>query len=164
MAKKAFISMTPFKVTVNQKQLLKEVHVKNARAMSQKLRGVIEPKLEKKQDNLVKKFRIHPITIEIDGGPRATNSSGTLGGYGNLFSFIGFDSGDNPTEVIKMIFGEKIKFRVKRRNASGKYTIVFFIRKACGFYFSFTGFFIYISICGWRSRRKIIPRNLDFWW
>tara|TARA_B100000085_G_scaffold277929_1_gene298966 strand:- start:311 stop:937 length:627 start_codon:yes stop_codon:yes gene_type:complete len=127
MAKKAFISMTPFKVTVNQKQLLKEVHVKNARAMSQKLRGVIEPKLEKKQDNLVKKFRIHPITIEIDGGPRATNSSGTLGGYGNLFSFIGFDSGDNPTEVIKMIFGEKIKFRVKRRNASGKYTIVFFI-------------------------------------
>ena len=127
MAKKAFMSMSPFKVTVNQKQLLKEIHVKNARVMGQKLRGFIEPKLKTKQQNLIKKFKTHPITVEIDGGPRATNSSGTLGGYGNLFSFIGFSSGSDPTNIIEKIFREKIKFKVKRKNASGKYGVTFYI-------------------------------------
>ena len=127
MAKKAFMSMSPFKVTVDQKQLLKEIHVKNVKAMGLKLRSIIEPKLETKQQNLIKKFKTHPITIEIDGGPRATNSSGTLGGYGNLFSFIGFSSGGDPTNIIEKIFKEKIRFKVKRKNASGKYTIVFYI-------------------------------------
>mgnify|MGYP003652855324 CR=1 FL=1 len=127
MAKKTFMSASPFRVTVNQKQLLKELHVENARVMSQKLRRFIEPKLEKKQEHLVKKFKVHPITIEIDGGPTASNSSGTLGGYGNLFSFIGFGSGDEPTDIIKKIFSEKIRFKVKRKGSSGKYTIVFFI-------------------------------------
>tara|TARA_B100000945_G_scaffold321374_1_gene335541 strand:- start:2234 stop:2866 length:633 start_codon:yes stop_codon:yes gene_type:complete len=127
MAKKAFMSISPFKVTINHKQLLKEIHVKNARAMSQKLRGVVEPKLQKKQDHLVKQFKVHPITVEIDGGPRATNSSGTLGGYGNLFSFIGFSSGSDPTRIIEKIFREKITFKVRRRGSSGKYTIIFYI-------------------------------------
>tara|TARA_R110002020_G_scaffold92416_4_gene223757 strand:+ start:1327 stop:1959 length:633 start_codon:yes stop_codon:yes gene_type:complete len=127
MAKKAFMSMSPFKVTVNQKQLLKEIHVKNARVMSLKLRKTIEPKLETKQQNLIKKLKAHPITLEIDGGPTATNSSGALGGYGNLFSFIGFSSGSDPTNIIKQIFSEKIKFKVKRRNSTGKYTITFYI-------------------------------------
>ena len=127
MAKKAFMSMRPFKVVVNKKQLLKEIHVENARVMSQKLRGFIEPKLKTKQENVVKKFKAHPITVEIDAGPTANNSSGTLGGHGNLFSFIGFSSGSDPTAIIEKIFKEKIKFKVKRKNASGKYTIAFYI-------------------------------------
>tara|TARA_R110002020_G_scaffold158318_4_gene341487 strand:- start:9121 stop:9753 length:633 start_codon:yes stop_codon:yes gene_type:complete len=127
MAKKAFMKMSPFKVTVNRKQLLKEIHVENAKVMGQKLRRFIEPKLETKQKNLVKKFEAHPITIEIDAGPTARNSSGTLGGYGNLFSFIGFSSGSDPAAVIKKIFSEKIKFRVRRKNSSGKYRITFYI-------------------------------------
>ena len=82
---------------------------------------------KKKQDHLVKQFKVHPITVEIDGGPRATNSSGTLGGYGNLFSFIGFSSGSDPTRIIEKIFREKITFKVRRRGSSGKYTIIFYI-------------------------------------
>ena len=31
-------------------------------------------------------FYSHPVTIEIQNGPDASNTSGTLGGYGNLFS------------------------------------------------------------------------------
>ena len=127
MAKKAFMTMSPFKVTVNQKQLLKELNVSNAKQMNRALRKVIEPKLETKQNNLVKKFEAHPITVEIDAGPTARNSSGTLGGYGNLFSFIGFSSGSDPAAVIKKIFSEKIKFRVRRKNSFGKYRITFYI-------------------------------------
>ena len=39
---------------------------------------------------LIKQFESHPVTKEISGGSSSSNVSGTLGGYGNLFSFIGF--------------------------------------------------------------------------
>ena len=50
---------------------------------------------------MLEEFRDHPITVEIKAGPDAQNTSGTLNGYGNLFSFIGFDEGDNPTDNIE---------------------------------------------------------------
>ena len=127
MAKKAFMSISPWKVTVNPKAVLESLTVGSNRAMSQKMRGFIGPEIEKKQDLLIKQFKAHPITIEIDAGPTASNSSGTLGGYGNLFSFIGFSSGNDPTAVIKKIFSEKIKFKVNRIGKTGKYRITCFI-------------------------------------
>jgi hypothetical protein len=53
------------------------------------------------KSEMVEEFLNHPITVEIKAGPHAENTSGTLEGYGNLFSFIGFDEGDNPTDVIE---------------------------------------------------------------
>lgn len=52
---------------------------------------------------MLKEFDRHPVTQEIDAGPRALNFSGTLDGYGNLFSFIGFDEGDRPTEQLRKV-------------------------------------------------------------
>ena len=129
MAKKAFISATNLKVTINAKELLRELTVDkpNSTRMAVALRRVIEPKIEERQKNLSKKFAAHPITIELNAGPRASNTSGTLGGYGNLFSFIGFRAGERPTEVISKIFKEKIKFKVRRAGARGKYLVTFFI-------------------------------------
>jgi hypothetical protein len=50
-------------------------------------------------------FETHPITQEIRGGETAANDSGTLrGGQGptnNLFSFIGFENGTDPTKAIE---------------------------------------------------------------
>jgi hypothetical protein len=51
--------------------------------------------------DMVEEFRNHPVTVEIKAGPDAQNTSGTLNGYGNLFSFIGFEEGDNPTDNIE---------------------------------------------------------------
>ena len=127
MAKKAFMSISPFRVNVNPKAVLENLTVGSNRAMTQKIRRFIEPQIDKKQELLVKQFKTHPITVEIDGGPLARNSSGTLGGYGNLFSFIGFSSGSSPTAIIKKIFSEKIKFRVNRVNRMGKYKVTCFI-------------------------------------
>ena len=129
MAKKAFISATDLKVTINAKELLRELTVDkpNSTRMAVALRKVIEPKIEERQRNLSQKFAAHPITIELNAGPRASNTSGTLGGYGNLFSFIGFRAGERPTEVISKIFKEKIKFKVRRAGARGKYLVTFFI-------------------------------------
>jgi hypothetical protein len=61
----------------------------------------IETAFNKIRREMLKEFRNHPITVEIKAGPYAENTSGTLDGYGNLFSFIGFDEGDNPTDVIE---------------------------------------------------------------
>ncbi len=48
----------------------------------------------------------HKVTQEIEGGPKAGNISGTLGGVGanaNLFTFIGFEEGSNPMRPVKTI-------------------------------------------------------------
>jgi len=55
---------------------------------------------EKLKKDMIKNFLSLPITKEIAGGPNASNSSGTLGGYGNLFSFIGFKKSERPIEPI----------------------------------------------------------------
>lgn len=52
---------------------------------------------------MIAAFDRHPITQEIEAGPTAMNFSGTLGGYGNLFSFIGFHDGDRPTEPLRWL-------------------------------------------------------------
>lgn len=127
MAGKGFVSASKFRVTVNAKQLLKELTVDNDRSMGRTLRTFIAPKLQQKQDRLVKNFITDKITIELKAGPTASNSSGILGGYGNLFSFIGFSAGDSPTGVIEKIFEQKFRFKVRRINKSGKYKITFFI-------------------------------------
>ena len=56
------------------------------------------------KNKMIVEFLNHPVTIELKGGIEAKNISGTLsGGSGNLFSFIGFDSGDDPTDKIEKI-------------------------------------------------------------
>ena len=52
---------------------------------------------------LMSEFENHPVTQEIEAGPGTSNISGTLNGYGDLFSYIGFDAGDNPIMAIKII-------------------------------------------------------------
>ena len=129
MARDGFISATKAQVTVNAKELIRELTVDrpNNRTMAMAIRALIDPKIDDRQKQLVKEFNAHPITVELNAGPRASNTSGTLGGYGNLYSFIGFSSGDQPTSVISQIFQEKIKFTVRRTNNQGRYKITFFI-------------------------------------
>ena len=60
---------------------------------------------------MIKEFDRHPITSEIDAGPRAVNLSETLGGYGNLFSFIGFEAGSEPTQNLKDLLMLTVNYR-----------------------------------------------------
>ena len=60
---------------------------------------------------MILEFMNHPVTREILGGPHASNESGTLDGYGNLFSFIGFDAGDNPIDpILDLLSNSKIQY------------------------------------------------------
>tara|TARA_R110000824_G_scaffold4904_3_gene23041 strand:- start:903 stop:1520 length:618 start_codon:yes stop_codon:yes gene_type:complete len=79
--------------------------------------STIKPKLERAKkkafDSFMRDFRDHAVTREIAAGPNASNSSGTLGGYGNLFSFIGFDGADNPTMVIEAYILNKLRKSIR---------------------------------------------------
>lgn len=59
---------------------------------------------------MMKEFDRHPVTLEIESGPTAVNMSDTLGGYGNLFSFIGFEAGSNPVEELRQLLSS-VEFR-----------------------------------------------------
>lgn len=114
------------KVTINAKRLLEEMTSDSAQLIALELRKEIEPKLEKAQRELQAKFSAHPVTREIDGGTDASNISGTLGGYGNLFSFMGFEAGDFPTAAINEILNQNMKFSVRKISGTTKYKMQVF--------------------------------------
>lgn len=60
----------------------------------------VQEEILKNKELFIEEFNTHPVTQEIRNGPTAGNSSGTLGGYGNLFSFIGFTKGADPISPI----------------------------------------------------------------
>lgn len=62
--------------------------------------------------NLLTRFRESDITQEILSGPLAENISNTLDGYGNLFSFIGFNSSEpNPILNFEEFLNKNITFQ-----------------------------------------------------
>ena len=84
---------------------LKEVQAAPPRQIkyTKGLKSAVRQKVEDAQKKLLEEFERHPVTIEISGGTNATNISGTLNGHGNLFSYIGFGSGDKPLGAIREI-------------------------------------------------------------
>jgi hypothetical protein len=80
--------------------------------------AMMQDKLLLLKSELIEAFLNHPVTEEILAGPEASNTSGTLGGYGNLFSFIGFEVDDKPIAEILKIF-ESIDFVFSGEVSSG---------------------------------------------
>ena len=119
-----FLSSSKFKITIDKKQLLKEIVANNSRITNQLVKEYIEPRINVLQEQMVEEFRSHPVTSELNNGPNASNTSGLLGGYGNLFSFIGFSSSDSPIETVLAILNKKIRTSVKRRDNNGGYSII----------------------------------------
>ena len=86
---------------INKKLIQKEIF--NNRAVKKMVRDIVQKEVEKEKALFQKDFESHPVTQELDGGENASNISGTLGGYGNLFSFLGFNQGANPTAAVKFL-------------------------------------------------------------
>ncbi len=71
-------------------------------------------KVESAKEQLLEDFDESAITQEIEEGPTADNISGTLGGYGNLFSYIGFHAGDNPIDILRRILKSKKNYSIEK--------------------------------------------------
>ena len=68
---------------------------------------------ERAKKDLINSFKNHPVTQEIQAGPNSSNSSGTLGGYGNLFSYIGFAAGANPIATVLAALEDGVEMEKK---------------------------------------------------
>lgn len=79
---------------------------------------LIVKKIEKMKKIMISDFLNLPVTKEILAGPKSTNTTGTLGGYGNLFSFIGFSEGERPIDPVVQLLSQT-NFRVSRFSTNG---------------------------------------------
>ena len=111
------------------REIKKSIAIKNSAKniennLKTKSGELIVKKIEKLKKEMISNFLRLPVTREILSGPKGTNISGTLGGYGNLFSFIGFSEGDKPIDPIIELLSQT-NFRVTKfnRNGSAKLTI-----------------------------------------
>jgi hypothetical protein len=84
------------------------------------IKQVIEKKVKSAQQNLLKSFEKHPVTAEIEGGASASNLSGTLGGIGNLFTYIGFSSGEKPLAIVRTLLE---KYEIRYHHTKSRTTI-----------------------------------------
>ena len=73
--------------------------------------GAALEKFNAARSEMISEFYDHPVTRELKGGPEASNESFTLDGYGNLFSFIGFYEGEDPTVIVEDSLKEMIELR-----------------------------------------------------
>lgn len=84
----------------------KEFIKRNKKSFEQRIIAAFE----KIKREMLEEFLAHPVSIEIQNGPDALNSSGTLDGYGNLFSFIGFNNNESPLDpIIEIINSTRIE-------------------------------------------------------
>lgn len=79
------------------------------------LKKIIKEQFEERKQNLVENFSNHPVTKEISA-EESPNISNTLGGYGNLFGFLGFDQGSDPIYPVE----ETLKSKTQLENISIK--------------------------------------------
>lgn len=76
----------------------------------------IHAAVKRAHQQMIQEFEDHPITQEIDSGPNGYNQSGTLGGYGNLFSFIGFEEGMDPISPIRFLLKKALQIKKIDKN------------------------------------------------
>lgn len=86
----------------------------------------LRPLFNQIREEMLEEFSNHPITQEIDAGPKLGWNSPFLGGQGDLFSFIGFDRDDNPTEPIKKMLKGLRFYTVFSKGLDHKFEVRFF--------------------------------------
>ena len=90
------------------------------------VKAVVKEEFQKIKRETIQEFDEHVVTREIEGGVNAENISRTLGGRGNLFSFIGFDANANPTLPIRQAFSDmELTSTIVRKNGSSESRILY---------------------------------------
>ena len=97
---------------VNSKKIMQQIS--RSSKFHKKLSEGFRTEFEKVKHRTLANFDNHPVSKEIASGPSAGNSSGTLGGYGNLFSFIGFNKASNPLAELRKVLRDRMFFRVSK--------------------------------------------------
>ncbi len=98
------------KLRITQK-MRKEIFAKS-QALQNLAYGAAKQKSARLRRDLLREFDNHPVTKEIEQGPSGTSS--LLGGRGNFFGFLGFNSGDKPIEILRDSLNDQFKILSKK--------------------------------------------------
>jgi hypothetical protein len=93
------------------RDVVDSINAQLPKEIGKRVEAIVVKGFNKIKADMLREFETHPITVELEGGPGAANSSGTLGGYGNLFTFIGFPENHDPISPVR----ERLKAVVIRR-------------------------------------------------
>lgn len=83
----------------------------------------IRPLFNQIRQEMLEELNEHPITQEIEMGPKFGYQSRFLSGYGDLYSFIGFDRNDDPIKPIRELFRGLRLFSVTSKGFEHVYEI-----------------------------------------
>jgi len=116
--------MSGYKLNINMKRLDDQFHSFVAKSPTAKklTYQIFNTRFQSRLRTMLSQFDRHPVTLEINAGPLASNISQTLDGYGNLFSFIGFESDSKPTEELREALVKNTDFVQRQYRAnSGRF-------------------------------------------
>jgi len=104
------------KVTINRNSIVKKAKV--SKGVINAARKRANQALNEGKKAYLEEFDNHPVTKELSAGIHSGNTSGTLGGYGNLRTFMGFSSNPIPVlrEILKRGFSVKKEIPSKRKD------------------------------------------------
>jgi hypothetical protein len=71
----------------------------------------VKKEFDKQKQIALTEFDSDKVTKELSNPEKEGNISMTLGGYGNLFGFIGFEAGFDPISPVRDALESKIKFK-----------------------------------------------------
>lgn len=95
---------------LNERLLRLSVLRQGERVLVKKVRPLIELDFNTKKDMFLREFDQHPVSQEISEGPNAfSNISSLASAGGNLFSFLGFSSSQNPIAALRLYFFNSIR-------------------------------------------------------
>ena len=90
-----------------------------SRKFQKQAKAVVQQRFLKAKKQMLAEFDNHPVTTEISQGAGARNTSNTLAGYGNLFTFIGFDGSYNPILPVRMELDRLTQIKKFRTTSRG---------------------------------------------
>ncbi len=93
---------------INHQKLKRTLAKQVPPVLSKKIFNNLEKEFERAKQKLLQDFENHAVSKELDGREGASNISNTLGGEGNLYSFIGF-SGEDALSQLRDLLTDGIK-------------------------------------------------------
>jgi hypothetical protein len=82
-------------IEINQQKLLDQIL--KSHDLQKNAFKLVSEKTQQVKEELLQEFDSSPVTQEIKAGPSLTHSAVLPNGYGNLFGFLGFEEGSDPT-------------------------------------------------------------------
>jgi hypothetical protein len=94
-------------------ELKKKMRTAALKAIKQRSTKDVEKTAQRIKQEMIAEFLAHPVTKELSEKNTAQNYSQTLVGYGNLYSFIGFDYPEDPVApILELLNAIKIDSRL----------------------------------------------------